>query len=365
MRLPWLLSCLAASCGATVAPLVTLLPPPGSSSSCSSTSCQAQVDTQLFLSKASITLPCTSATFHYKKTLHRNVHVYTTDENGEAVITLNTSSTMFGNIRIGDRFYSLDYASSGHQWQEEGEDEYVPDPADAETPAPSESTDNTTMVEYTSMVYFTPTFESETDDIGEFLEDLVTITNEGYKNSEVRLKMKVHCVEKAEIDDIRDKQIMLEKFKRMKGDTRSLLNSADVAVLLVGSSKLAVCGRAVVNGIATNETIAVVRRDCANRHYTFGHEIAHTIGTAHDHGGSTWPFGRARLWRGGKTILGTGYGRQRINYYSNPAVTRAGEPTGEEERNNAAVIQRNREALAAIGDESSVCKPGEIIYRKP
>ena len=217
--LPWLVSWLAASYGASAAPLVTVLPPPGSSSCCSPTPCTAQVDTLVFLSKASITLPCTSATFHYKKTLHRNVHHYASDENDDATITLNTRTTMFGNIRIGDRFYSLDYEQSKHKWQEQVDEDYVPDTADAEAPPPPESADNTTMVEYSSMIYFTPTFENETDNIGQFVDELEKVTNQGYSNSEIRLKMKVHCVEKASIDDERDKRVMLRRFKTMKGDT--------------------------------------------------------------------------------------------------------------------------------------------------
>merc|ERR1719410_2256445 len=53
----------------------------------------------------------------------------------------------------------------------------------------------------------------------------------------------------------------------------------------------------------------------------------------------------------------TGY-RRKANYYSNPDVIYpgTGTPTGVDGvSNNAAVITKNRFAMAALGDESSIC----------
>ena len=52
---------------------------------------------------------------------------------------------------------------------------------------------------------------------------------------------------------------------------------------------------------------------------------------------------------------------ERVNYFSNPKVTlpQTGTATGEAGiSNNAAVLTKNREAIAAVGDESGKCDNG-------
>lgn len=64
--------------------------------------------------------------------------------------------------------------------------------------------------------------------------------------------------------------------------------------------------------------------------------------------------------------------RERVNYYSNPDVVYpgTGTPTGVEGvSNNAAVITKNRFAMAALGDESSTCSssgtPSSVTTSNP
>jgi len=47
----------------------------------------------------------------------------------------------------------------------------------------------------------TPQFARITKDIPGFLDQVVTETNLGYANSEIPLRIKIHCVEEATIDD--------------------------------------------------------------------------------------------------------------------------------------------------------------------
>ena len=59
--------------------------------------------------------------------------------------------------------------------------------------------------------------------------------------------------------------------------------SADVAVLLVNSySKSNSCGINWFNSFNNGQTIGTVRKTCALGYFSFGHEIAHGFGLAHD-----------------------------------------------------------------------------------
>ena len=59
--------------------------------------------------------------------------------------------------------------------------------------------------------------------------------------------------------------------------------SADVAVLLVKNySKSNSCGVNWFNSFRNGQTLGTVRKACALGYFSFGHEIAHGFGLAHD-----------------------------------------------------------------------------------
>jgi hypothetical protein len=194
-------------------------------------------------------------------------------------------------------------------------------------------------------------------------------TNQGYMNSLVPLTVKLHCIQEATMDDIAaSATTTLSTFATMKETEKKLRHTADAAVLLVvsmGSS----CGIAYVNTISSGKTISTCTKSCALGYYVFGHELAHNIGAHHNREvGQTnpsYPSGYGHLIEKGSAA--TGYRTilayyaeghyYRVNYYSNPAVTYAetGTPTGTAESNNAALLTRNRVALAGVGDESACC----------
>ena len=225
--------------------------------------------------------------------------------------------------------------------------------------------DNTTMATYSVKVYFTPEFALETADIEGFVGQAIAETNQGYANSQVPITVRLFCLEPATVNDYPDSHTMLELFRDMKGTNSypELRDTADAAALLavdIGSS----CGVAYVDTTANGHTLSVTEKKCAVGYFSFGHEIGHNYGCKHNPEESTntaYPYGHGHLIAGGyRTILAyTAPNHEtRANYYSNPAIDlpATGTSTGVEGlSNNAAVLLRNRFAMAALGDESSQC----------
>merc|ERR1719411_362466 len=223
--------------------------------------------------------------------------------------------------------------------------------------------DTTTIVTYTVKIYYTPQFEAATADIDGFLDQVMQETNQGYINSKVPLRVKLFCHEEAPVNDGNN---ALNDFSKIKGgDFKAILGSADQAALLLKNYRA--CGTAWgINMVPSGRMISVTKKSCALGYYSFGHELAHNIGLAHNketgHYNRHFSYGQANLIKRGKastgyrTILGYNYAghRERVNYYSNPDVIypRTGTPTGTSRANNAKVLTLQRFKLADIGDES-------------
>ena len=123
--------------------------------------------------------------------------------------------------------------------------------------------------------------------------------------------------------------------------------------------------------ISLGHTLSVTEKKCTVGYYSFGHEIGHNFGCKHNPEESTnevYPYGHGHLIEQGestdpdgfRTILAyTAAGHKtRVNYYSNPSVELAatGTATGIEGlSNNAAVLLKNRFAMAGIGDQHEEC----------
>ena len=237
------------------------------------------------------------------------------------------------------------------------------------------------------MVYYTPEFAAATDDIEEFIDKMIEETNQGYINSKLPITVTKFCSELASISEhCVDPNSLLEAFLSMKGsywgghwnsDWGALRNTADAATLLVLNHKD--CGQGCYATYNHGDTFSWVKKDCAIRWFTLGHELGHNLGAGHNieaPGRVNFRYGRGHLIEKGKYYTGLNtimaYPRQgheiRTNYYSNPDVIHplTGTPTGERSRsNNAAVIWRNIAKLAAIGDESGSCKTLSFNWRDP
>eukprot|EP00088_Acartia_fossae_P016028 TRINITY_DN1892_c0_g2_i4.p1 TRINITY_DN1892_c0_g2~~TRINITY_DN1892_c0_g2_i4.p1 ORF type:complete len:527 (-),score=57.13 TRINITY_DN1892_c0_g2_i4:73-1653(-) len=223
--------------------------------------------------------------------------------------------------------------------------------------------DTTTIVTYTIKVYYTPQFAAKVSDIDGFIDQVIQLTNQGYINSRVPMRVRVLCSEQATLNDLNDGQTMIERFAAMKGSLAALRGTADAAALLVGNFRLQtnLCGIAYTNSISSGRTVSVTKKSCALESTTFGHELGHNFGLQHNieqDKNDDYSDGHGYLFGPGYRTIMAYYNknyRTQVNYYSNPTVRLPinNAPTGKfGSANNARILTANRFAMARLGDES-------------
>ena len=75
--------------------------------------------------------------------------------------------------------------------------------------------DTTTVATFSIKFYYTPEFAANTPDISGYIDQVVSVTNQGYANSGVPLVATAHCIEAATIND--NTQNLFHSFMYMKG----------------------------------------------------------------------------------------------------------------------------------------------------
>ena len=253
--------------------------------------------------------------------------------------------------------------------------------------------DQTTIVTYSVMLYYTPevraAVESSGGDLKMFVDEMIDSTNQGYINSKIPVRAVVHCMEETQEPEAyfvknHAKKHMLDVFRDYNGGGNNLRRSADIATLLVtDASPASGWGYVFGDGDYDHKAVTMVQYDYALDYYIFGHEVGHTMGLSHDKydtaqkGGSPltpYSFGYHIPDTKVRTIMAYPHGAQKVvaNYYSNPRVevkyTDYTEnkswnvQTGKE--GEADAVKRMtavRFAIAANGDESEPCQPRGIV----
>ena len=315
--------------------------------------------------------------------------IFKNDLGDEAILSFNEKTQhLFGTLNTHDgREFEIESCHNGHVFKEidvaslEPALPAVPDVADQPLSrlkrAGVMNEDNTTIETYSIMFYYTQEFEEITADIEGFVDHIIDITNEGYINSNMPVRVKSFCIEKASLSDATGN---IHDFRLMKGSPTATRNTADAAALLVKRG-LGYCGIAYFLPAGRDWTFSVTAKGCVSG-FTFGHELGHNFGCHHDIYSATndnnhYSYGyghhieKGSQSTGARTILA--YGRAgynlRVNYHSNPSVIfpGTGTPTGVAGvSNNAAVISGNRFIMASNGDESATCQslPVTIVNGK-
>ena len=321
--------------------------------------------------------------------------VYESKDGAKAVLTFR-NRTIYGWVELseekgdyrletvdntGDEFNVVWAQLSNKVWQEDepepmeelGKEEDAEEDRSEELLALGDS-DQDTVVEYSVTVYYTQEFLESTSDPGAFIDHLVAETNQGYINSGVPLRVRLHCAVLSSVPDGLPPAITLRLFTTSQRSLNSLRRSADAAILLVQEYSQANrnCGVNWFNAWSRGQTIGTVRKSCALGYFSFGHELAHGFGLAHDrrgqaassHGTNDFAYGHVIKAGALRSIMAYNRaGERRVNYYSSPRVNYSGLPTGTEQSDNARALTRLRFAVSNIGDESQSCPQSPGLQR--
>ena len=216
-------------------------------------------------------------------------------------------------------------------------------------------------------IYYTRQFKRAVRDIRGFANLAIAESNAGYRNSGIKIKLKLHCLEESNIDERRvGASRILNTFRRSKKSYAEIRGGADLAILFTEDFDF--CGIAYTDVLRNGQTLGVVKRSCAVGYYSFGHEIAHMYGADHNREASSRPragqfaFGyhiRERNGRpsGFRTVLaysGNGF-RTRINRYSSASNTVNGRRTGDIFNDNVRLLNERRFLMQNVDDERRDC----------
>ena len=87
------------------------------------------------------------------------------------------------------------------------------------------------------MVYYTPLFAAHTHFIPDFVAHQISKTNQGYINSKIPVRVKLHCIEEASIEETSDGFTYYRFFGWKLENVTQLRNSADAVTLFGGVFK--------------------------------------------------------------------------------------------------------------------------------
>jgi len=327
---------------------------------------------------------------------------FTTEDGSEATFTIDEESgQIWGNAVMTDgRDFVLepspDSCKGCHAWIEENRSAFPTDYKVELPPATGEKKrslsawnskklalfakgkeDKTTLVTYSVKVYYTAEVKKKVPNLPTMVDSVIGKTNQGYINSKIPIRVKLHCLEQTEKSEAEGMNT-LDTFADSKGSGSNLRGSADAVALLIMEHPKGSCGVGYMpNQMKPSEIadwnfpdgmISLSVASCATGTPVFGHEISHNIGNDHDkydNANHVFPWGLGYHIPGldVRTLMayprppkfGGGY-QNDINFYSNPDVKFKGVPTGKKGVANAArVIREHRFAIAAIGDESEKC----------
>jgi hypothetical protein len=284
-----------------------------------------------------------------------------------------------GEVVIGDIFtksrnmYQIRYLGNGvHSLREIDRTKFRPEGNSSEPPAdavqdkkPGEllmtaaapaavtcNTDPANVIDV--LVVFTPTTRVAAGGAAAIRATIllaVQETNDSYNNSGITQRLQLAHMEELNYTESgnsnTDKNRLKNPTDGFMDNVHTLRNTfaADVVMLVV--ENLQVCGETFIMNPVSNafekSAFGVVARDCATGNFSFGHELGHMMGARHDwdaDGTNNSPFafnhGFIRTnptnntttpWR---TIMGVNGtpATVRIQFWSNPNVNFAGDPTG-------------------------------------
>jgi len=306
---------------------------------------------------------------------------------GSRFILARNQGVVVGTVHAGDEgIYRIRHTPSGHQVIEVDQGAYPPCGSDAEhevtVPGDEAAPDaGATAATMDVMVVYTPNARAAVGGTAamEALIDLAEAeTNTAYANSDVASRIRL--VHRYEVDYTTSGNFNTD-LNRLTAvddgymdDVHPLRDQygADLVSLLIDDNDY--CGIAwLMTNLSTSfagYAFSVVYHDCATGYYSFGHEIGHNQGCAHDRdnaGDALFPYSYGWRFYGqdGKqyrTVMAYSPGT-RIDHFSSPLVTYQGTPTGTANEDNARSIDEAAATVAAFrdGEDPGTCPATAVL----
>merc|ERR1719187_2616605 len=209
--------------------------------------------------------------------------VYRNQDESEAVLTI-VGISLYGHVELGDgRNFEIEKVEgiavlwkemNQALWTDEADPvEYrgspLPHMADRMDDLLAQGrADRTTVAEDTIAVYYTSGLKASTTDVAAFVDEVIAETNDGYQNSQVPLRAKLHCLVESDIEDGLHYATTLSNFQYSQPTSNDVRKSADVAILIVDHFGVSMCGYGNVGAISSGYTISVVQKSCALGYYS-------------------------------------------------------------------------------------------------
>ncbi|MEM1166887.1 MAG: reprolysin-like metallopeptidase [Planctomycetota bacterium] len=232
----------------------------------------------------------------------------------------------------------------------------------------------------TLLVGYTPPAEvaaGSASAIEALIGSAVALTNESLANSGIEATVELLAIAPTEYVDSGDPVLDRNRLRDVSDGYADELPAlrdvyqADLVAMIIGPTSTQtlppdqrLCGVAFIGPDAPENGYSVTAVDCAVAQLTFPHELGHNLGSLHDFPNSglseaaaegRFEFGRSFVGNDlqtYRTVMSVGQGL-RVPYFSNPAVTYLGAPTGVAgtgpgSANNAAAIEINAPPVAAF-----------------
>lgn len=224
------------------------------------------------------------------------------------------------------------------------------------------------------MVLYTPLAAEKAggeDGINALIALAVEESNQAYKNSQIDMQLRL--VHTASVEDnstgsfADDLTLLQGKDDGVNDEIHTLRDEygADLVSLITANNDY--CGMAyLVTPPHPDYAFSVVNAGCATGYYSFAHELAHNMGSHHDHdnaGAALYDFSyghRFSTEEGDiyRTIMAYAPGT-RIQYFSNPEVNFLGAPTGQDDAFNALSISKVAELISEFRAIKNEVDPGD------
>ncbi len=275
------------------------------------------------------------------------------------VTLVNVGEVVIGNISLPDAFYQIRYLGNGtHVVQQANQDGFAPEAAAIAPDVPPTSSaagtnapaaDNGATIDVL-VIYTTAARQAAGGTLAmqALISLIVNSTNQSFANSQVNPRVRlVHAAEVA-YPETGDVLLDLTRFQNPSDgyadSVHTLRNTyrADLVSILTHNAGN-YCGisylMSPVSSYFEAYAFNLTQWQCASSNYSYAHEVGHNLGSQHDHANASGPAGAYPYSYGYqapngafRTIMayrdGCPAGCPRINYWSNPNISYAGQPTG-------------------------------------